>query len=755
MDELKITGEVEDIIYQNKDNGYTVFTLTTEDDEVTCVGTVPDIHSGETLEIRGSWTMHALYGRQVQVQYYEKTMPATAAGMEKYLSSGLIKGIGAKTAKRIVECFGEATFYVIEEKPDLLTEIKGISYDKAQKISEAFCEQHELRRAMMFLQGFDISPAYAMRIYKKYKARTFEIVKNNPYRLADDVAGIGFKMADKMAASAGISADDPNRVKAAVKYVLNNGASNGDCFLPKEKLIERCVELLELHPLAIENAIRELQVDSQIWQEKLDGVDCVYLNYYFYAEMSVAKRLLELSADYEPPDLEYISKEIRRVEKETGVTLALEQRVAVAEAMSSGVLIITGGPGTGKTTTINTIIRILQQEDLDVVLAAPTGRAAKRMTEATGVEAQTIHRLLGINFIGEDNRRQTFDKNEDDPIEADVIIIDESSMVDIALMQALLRAVESGSRIIFVGDVDQLPSVGAGNVLKDMIKSERLKVVRLQHVFRQAQESAIIRNAHRINQGEEPMLNEEGTDFFFMRRAYADDVAGTIRELVTKRLPKFTGCDGLSDMQILTPMRKGTLGVQNLNQVLQETLNPAAFDKREVHFRQIVFREGDKVMQIKNNYNVVWKCYDCKSGKRYDEGLGVYNGDAGIVLSIDTDAEQMRVAFDDGKIVDYDFSQLEELELAYAITIHKSQGSEYPVVILPVYSGPPMLMTRNLLYTAVTRAKKLVVLVGLRETVSAMIRNDKEVERYTGLARRIQNLHDFMQESELQGGGMG
>ena len=749
MDELKITGEVEDIIYQNKDNGYTVFTLTTEDDEVTCVGTVPDIHSGETLEIRGNWTMHALYGRQVQVQYYEKAMPATAAGMEKYLSSGLIKGIGAKTAKRIVERFGEATFYVIEEKPDMLTEIKGISFDKAQKISEAFCEQHELRRAMMFLQGFDISPAYAMRIYKKYKARTFEIVKNNPYRLADDVVGIGFKMADKMAASAGISADDPNRVKAAVKYVLNTAAGNGDCFLPKEKLIDQCVELLELHPLAVENAIRELQVDSQIWQEKLDGVDCVYLNYYFYAEMSVAKRLLELSADYDPPDLEYISREINRVEKETGVTLALEQRMAVAEAMSNGVLIITGGPGTGKTTTINTIIRILKQEDLDVVLAAPTGRAAKRMTEATGVEAQTIHRLLGINFIGEDNRRQTFDKNEDDPIEADVIIIDESSMVDIALMQALLRAVESGSRIIFVGDVDQLPSVGAGNVLKDMIRSERLKVVRLQHVFRQAQESAIIMNAHRINQGDEPVLNEEGTDFFFMRRAYADDVAGTIQELVTKRLPKFTGCDGLSDMQILTPMRKGTLGVQNLNQVLQQTLNPPAFDKREVHFRQIVFREGDKVMQIKNNYNVVWKCYDCKSGKRYDEGLGVYNGDAGIVLSIDNDAEQMRVAFDDGKIVDYDFGQLEELELAYAITIHKSQGSEYPVVILPVYSGPPMLMTRNLLYTAVTRAKQLVVLVGLRETVSAMIRNDKEVERYTGLAQRIRNLYDFMHGGDI------
>ncbi len=750
MEDIRITGEVEDIIFHNKDNGYTVFTLAAEGDEVTCVGIVPQIHSGETLEIHGNWTMHAIYGRQVQVQYYEKSMPTTVAGMEKYLASGLIKGIGEKTAKRIVEKFGEATFYVIEEKPDLLTEIKGISYDKAQKISETFCEQHELRKAMMFLQSFDISPAYAMKIYKKYKARTFEIVKNNPYRLADDVVGIGFKMADKMAANAGIAADDPNRVKAAVKYVLNNAASNGDCYLPKEKLIEQAVELLQLHPLAIENAIRELQVDSQLWQEKLNGEDCVYLNFYFYAEMAVAKRLLELSMEYEPPDMEYVAKEIARVEKETGVVLAEEQRLAVLEAMSCGVLIITGGPGTGKTTTINTILRILQREEQDVVLAAPTGRAAKRMTEATGMEAQTIHRLLGINFVNEDNRRQTFDKNEDDPIEADVIIIDETSMVDIVLMQALLRAVESGSRIIFVGDVDQLPSVGAGNVLKDMIRSERLKVVRLRHVFRQAQESAIIMNAHRINQGEEPVLNEDGTDFFFMRRAYAEEVAGTIQELVTKRLPKFTGCDGLQEMQILTPMRKGTLGVQNLNQVLQQTLNPAAKDKREVNFRQITFREGDKVMQIKNNYNIVWKCYDCRSGKRYDEGLGVYNGDAGIILSIDNTAEQMRVSFDDGKIVDYDFGQLEELELAYAITIHKSQGSEYPVVILPVYSGPPMLMTRNLLYTAVTRAKTLVVLVGLRETVSAMIRNDKEVSRYTGLAQRIQNLYDFMHnEGEL------
>lgn len=746
MEDLHITGEVEDIIYQNKDNGYAVFSLQTEDDEVTCVGVVPQLHSGETLVIHGNWTMHPLYGRQVQVQFYEKSMPTTQAGMEKYLASGLLKGVGAKLARRIVERFGDSAFYVIEEKPDLLTEIKGISYDRAQKISHEFCEQHELRRVMLFLQQFEISPAYAMRIYKKYKGRTFEIVKQNPYRLADEVAGIGFKLADRLAAGAGVSADDPNRIKAAIKYVLNHAAGNGDCCLPKERLIARAAELLRLHPLAIENGIRELQVESQVWQETIEGVDCVYLNFYFYAEMAVAKRLLELAAEYEAPDAAYIAAEITRVEEETGMELAAEQRLAVMEAMRNGVLILTGGPGTGKTTAINTILRILERESQSVMLAAPTGRAAKRMTEATGMEAQTIHRLLGISFLGEDTRRQIFEKNEEDPIDADVIIIDEASMVDLALMQALLRAVESGTRLLFVGDADQLPSVGAGNVLQDMIRSERLKVVRLRHVFRQAQESAIIMNAHRIHAGEEPVLNEEGKDFFFLRRAYAEDCVAAVQELVTKRLPKFTGCDGMQEMQVLTPMRKGALGVQNLNAVLQNTLNPPSPKKKETVFRQITFREGDKVMQIKNNYNIVWRMLE--NGRQTDEGLGVYNGDAGKVLSIDAEKEALRVLFDDGKLVEYDFSQLEELELAYAITIHKSQGSEYPVVILPLHSGPPMLMTRNLLYTAVTRAKQLVVLVGLRETVTAMIRNEKEIARYTGLALRLRNLYDFMHGEE-------
>lgn len=749
MEDVLLKGEVGDIIFQNKENGYTVFTMEIQEEEITCVGVVPLIHSGESLSVRGNWSNHPVYGKQLQVQFYEKFMPTSQSGMEKYLSSGLIKGLGPKTSRKIVERFGDAAFYVIEEKPDMLTEIKGITHEKAQRISEIFREQHELRKVMMFLQGFEVSPAYTMRIYKRYKGRTFDIVKTNPYRLADDIFGIGFKMADKMAANAGIAEDNPNRIKAAVKYVLNQAASNGDCFLPKDRLITESVELLELHPLAVENAIRELQVESQIWQENLEGLDVVYLNFYYYAEMAVAKRFIELSMDCEETEPEILERQISQMENETGVQLAPEQRQAVQEAMSGGVLIITGGPGTGKTTTINTILRLLEKEEKEVVLAAPTGRAAKRMTDATGVEAKTIHRLLGTTFVSDDNRRQVFDKNEDDPIEADVLIIDETSMVDLHLMHALLRAIENGTSVIFVGDMDQLPSVGAGNVLKDMIRSERLRVVRLQHVFRQAQESAIIMNAHRINQGEEPVLNEGGTDFFFMRRAYGQEVLSTVQELVKSRLPKYTGHDGLADMQVLTPMRKGLLGVQSLNQVLQQTLNPPSLDKKEKEFRQTTFREGDKVMQIKNNYNIVWRCFSCR-GKRVDEGLGVYNGDAGRILKIDEENEMVRVSYDDGKVVDYDFTQLEELELAYAITIHKSQGSEYPVVILPVYSGPPMLMTRNLLYTAVTRAKELVVLVGLRETVNSMIANNREVGRYTALAERIRNLYDFMNEQEVQ-----
>lgn len=745
-EDIVIDGSVEDIIFQNKENGYTVFNLESKEGDIVCVGTVPQLHSGENLKITGSWVKHPTYGKQLQVRFFEKAIPTTEAGIEKYLASGVIKGIGPKYAKKMVQRFGADTFYVIEEKPERLVEIKGISQEKAMSIQAVFLEQHELRKAMLFLQDLDISPVYAMKIYKKYRARTYDIVKTNPYQLADDIFGIGFKMADHLAASAGILSHSPHRVKAGIKYILNQNTGNGHTYLPQSHLIYRAAELLEVETTLIENALLELQLEHQVWQENLEGMNVVYLNSYYYAEMAVAKKLLEIAGDTQPINQMDADRAIVKAEKLTGITLAESQREAVREAMSNGLLIITGGPGTGKTTTINTIIRLLDQEENEIILAAPTGRAAKRMTEATGREAQTIHRLLGINFINEDSRRQTFDKNEDNPIDADVIIIDESSMVDILLMHSLLRAISPGTRLILVGDVDQLPSVGAGNVLKDIIKSEKLKVVRLDEIFRQAQESAIIMNAHRINQGQEPILNEKEKDFFFMRRGQMEEVVSTIVQLVTKRLPNFTSCNAISDIQILTPMRKSLVGVQNLNLVLQEALNPPEKDKKEKEFRNIIFRVGDKVMQIKNNYNIAWKIYNFM-GKRVEEGVGIFNGDEGIITEIDEKQETITVIFDDNKSVDYDYTQLDELELAYAITIHKSQGSEYPVVIIPIHSGPPMLMSRNLLYTAVTRAKQLVVIVGLQDTMKKMIENNREINRYSSLGYRISSLFDFMQQN--------
>lgn len=744
-EDIVIEGSVEDIIFQNKENGYAVFTISTKEEDIICVGTVPQLHTGETLHITGSYVVHPTYGKQFQIHLFEKAAPTTLEGIEKYLSSGVIRGIGPKTAKKIVERFGEETFFIIEEKPDRLVEIKGINYEKAMSINAVFNEQYELRKAMLFLQDFGITPVYAMKIYKKYKGRTYEIVKANPYRLADDIFGIGFKMADRLAASAGIEADSPHRIKSGIKFVLNQAAANGHVFLPKNELKQKTTELLEIDTELVDDCLIELQMEHQIWQEKLADLEIVYLNSYYYAEMAVAKKLIELSLDYQPMNYVDMDKAIQRIEEKTQICLADNQRQAVREASANGLLVITGGPGTGKTTTINTIIKMLEEEKNEIILAAPTGRAAKRMTEATGREAQTIHRLLGINFINEDSRHQTFDKNEDNPIEADVIIIDESSMVDILLMHSLLKAIPQGTRLILVGDVDQLPSVGAGNVLKDIIKSQKLKVVRLQEIFRQAQESAIIMNAHRINQGIEPVLNEKEKDFFFMRRAQSEEVVNTIVELVTKRLPSFTSCNAISEIQILTPMRKSPIGVQNLNTVLQNALNPPEKGKSEKETRNIIFRQGDKVMQIKNNYNIVWKMMGT-NGKRIEEGTGVFNGDEGIISYIDEKNDCLTVTFDDNKQVDYDYTQLDELELAYAITIHKSQGSEYPVVIIPVHNGPPMLMSRNLLYTAVTRAKQLVVVVGLQETIKKMINNNREISRYSSLDHRISTLYDFFQK---------
>lgn len=746
-DELVLEGTVEDVIFHNDDNGYAVFDFKSDDgDEIICVGTVPQIRRGDMLKLTGGMVIHPTYGLQFKVEFYERVVPTTAVAIEKYLSSGIVKGIGPKTAKKIVDKFGAATFYVIEEKFDRLVEIKGITYDKALAVHNSFCSQRDIRKVVLYLQEFGVTPAFAMKVYKKYGYRTIDIIKENPYRMAEDIAGIGFKTADRIAYSMGIPTDSPNRVKSGIKYILSESLLDGNVFMPKDSLIRQAGEILSVDEEMVDNCLRELQIEHKVFNENIDGTDAVYLMTMYYTEISAAKKLLELSFFHDDADLKKINDKIDAVEDLSGICLAKQQRTAVIEAMREGVLVITGGPGTGKTTIIHTIIQIFKSSGMEVVLAAPTGRAAKRMTETTGIEAKTIHRMLGVAYADDDNGRQKFDKNETEPIEADVIIIDEVSMVDMQLFNNLLKAIEPGTRLILVGDANQLPSVAAGNVLKDIIKSEKIKVVRLTEIFRQARESAIITNAHKINSGEEPVMNGKNTDFFFVNAQYAPEVPGKIVELITKRLPKFTGVDSFSDMQVLTPMRKGDIGAAGLNKTLQKALNPPSDGKKEYETSSCTFREGDKVMQIKNNYNISWKIEN-RLGKVIDDGTGIYNGDMGIIKSINKQAETITVLFDDMRQAVYEFTALDELELAYAVTIHKSQGSEYPVVIIPIHSGPPMLMSRNLLYTAVTRAKKFVIIVGLKSSVNRMVANDREVSRYSGFAYRLETLYDFMLET--------
>lgn len=741
-EDVILEGTIDNVIYQNNENGYAVFSILCEKVVIVCTAYIELVREGESIKVVGSYIMHPSYGKQLNVKSYEKTVPTTTQGIEKYLASGVIKGIGVKLAKKIVDEFGETTLKVIEDYPEKLSILKGITLAKALTISSIFHEQKELRTAMLYLQEFGVSPVYAQKIYKKYRESTVDVVKTNPYRLADDILGIGFKIADSIAEKVGIDAYSPYRIKAGIKYCLSQATLNGHVYLPKNILLDNAFELLDIPVELIENNLSQLQIDKVIWQDKINDSEVIYLNSFFYAENFVAKKLLELSSNVISKS-EGIDLVISNMETEDNIILAETQKEAVREALSNGVLVITGGPGTGKTTTINTIIKILKQDGYEIELAAPTGRAAKRMAETTGMEAKTIHRLLGITFVSEDTRKQNFDKNEENPIETDVIIIDESSMVDILLMSALLKAIQSGTRLILVGDVDQLPSVGPGNVLRDIIDSECLNVVRLTEIFRQAQESAIVMNAHRINKGKYPILNEKNKDFFFVRRTSLETVCDTILDLITTRLPSFINCDKMKDIQVLTPMRKSPLGIYNLNKIIQEKINPPSENKNEKEFRDIIFREGDKVMQLKNNYNMTWQLID-KIGKRTDDGLGVFNGDEGIISNIDSENEIMTVCFDENKYVDYDFTQLDELELSYAITIHKSQGSEYKIVIIPIHSGPPMLLSKNLLYTAVTRAKELAVIVGVEETLFRMVDNNREVSRYTSLNLRIKKLNEFM-----------
>lgn len=729
---VTIEGTVEEIIFANEINGYTVCDIRHDNDLVTAVGYMPFISVGELLVLSGKWVTHPDYGEQLKVEYYEKKMPQTSEAIEKYLSSGIIKGIGPVTAYKIVQRFGEDTLNIIQFYPERLSEIKGISRDKGIKIGQAFNEQRDLMDVVMFLQQYGISPTYSTKIFKAFGDRTIEEIKSNPYRLADEIFGIGFKTADRIAMSLGIDRASKYRVCSGIKYTLSQAAANGHTYVPDDRLKEYTSQLLEVNLENIDDAFVSLLMDKSICIDKINENSRVYLTAFYNAELGICRKLAELSDIKFKGDLSDFDDKVEEVQREEGIILAEKQKTAIKEAMVNGVLVVTGGPGTGKTTIIKSIIKLLNKEGYEVALAAPTGRAAKRMTEATGFDAKTIHRLLEIGYMGTDTEL-VFAKNESNPIEADAIIIDEMSMVDVLLMNHLLKAITAGTRLILVGDVDQLPSVGAGNVLKDIIGSGVVKTVRLTEIFRQAEESMIVVNAHRINSGEYPYLNRKDKDFFFILRNSAEDIVRTIVELCNKRLPDTYGYDPMRHIQVLTPTRKGTAGVLNLNLELQKVLNSPHKSKNEKALSNYSFREGDRVMQVKNNYNLKW----VREGWGNIEGTGVFNGDTGIIQAINNEEQLVKVLFDDEKIVEYDFSILDEIEPAFAMTIHKSQGSEFPVVILPLFPGPQILMTRNLLYTAVTRAKNLVVLVGLENTLAEMVNNEKEALRHSGLAERL------------------
>ncbi len=727
-----INGYVDHIIYRNTDNGYTVLVLICDEEELTCVGTFSDIAEGENIEARGVFTDHPTYGRQFKVQSFEEKAPQDVVAIERYLGSGAIKGVGIALAARIVRRFKEDTFRIIEEEPERLAEIKGISDRKAMEIADQVNAKRDLRQAMIFLQQYGISTTLAVKIYNQYGQEVYGILQENPYRMADDIEGVGFRTADEIASRVGIRTDSDFRIRSGIQYALLQASGEGHTYLPMEELTGRASQLLGLEPEYIENHYMNLAMDRKIIMRQVDGVTQMYSSAFFYMEANTATMLKQLDVSYDVPDIE-IEMRLRQIEKQTKMDLDEHQVEAVKEAVRNGLLIITGGPGTGKTTTINTIIRYFEMEGMDIFLAAPTGRAAKRMSETTGFEARTIHRMLELNGGMEGNAG--FERNEQNPLETDVIIIDEMSMVDISLMYALLKAVVAGTRLILVGDVNQLPSVGPGSVLKDIIDSGMFHTVKLTKIFRQASTSDIIVNAHKINRGEPVSLDNKSMDFFFLKRYDADKIINVTLQLIKQKLPKFVGASEY-DIQVLTPMRKGLLGVERLNTVLQMYLNPPDASKREKEYGSTLFREGDKVMQVKNNYQLEWEIRS-KYGLMIDKGTGIFNGDMGIIEEINDFAETMTISFDEGRMVEYPYKLLEELELAYAITIHKSQGSEYPAVVIPLLTGPRMLMNRNLLYTAVTRAKKCVTIVGNDETFQMMIENNEEQRRYSGLKDRL------------------
>ena len=754
-----ITGFIEKIKFRNEENGYTIMTVTdqSDGDEVVMVGVLSYAAEGDMIQASGHMTEHPVYGEQLQIESYELKNPEDAASMERYLGSGAIKGIGAAMAARIVRRFKADTFRIMEEEPERLSEIKGISEKMAMAIAEQVQDKKEMRQAMMFLQNYGITLNLAAKIYQEYGPKLYGIIRENPYRLADDIPGVGFKMADEIAQKSGIFTDSDYRVRAGILYVLLQASANGHTYLPKSELFRQASELLKVAPETMDKHLMDMQIDRKLVVKmpvSSDEGGCsdplVYSAHYYYLELNAARMLHDLNIRGDIPETE-IRDNLMKIQQKENIHLDELQEKAVFEAVNSGLLVITGGPGTGKTTTINTIIRYFEAEGMEILLGAPTGRAAKRMTEATGWEARTIHRMLELVPIGmaasgngslsssSSTAGMRFDRNEENPLDADVIIIDEMSMVDISLMHSLLRAVNVGTRLILVGDTVQLPSVGPGNVLKDIINSGCFNVVKLTHIFRQAAQSDIIVNAHRINEGEDVDLSRRSRDFLFIRRDHPDAVISAAITLIQKKLPGYVRAEP-DEIQVMTPMRKGALGVERLNQILQEHLNPPSPEKKEREAGGIIYRTGDKVMQIRNNYQLEWETRS-SYGIPTDKGAGVFNGDMGIIREINEFAEILTVEFDEGKMVEYSFKQLEELELAYAITIHKSQGSEYPAVIIPMYSGPRMLMTRNLLYTAVTRARSCVCLVGRPDAFYSMASNSAEQERCSGLKARIEEIY--------------
>ena len=738
----KVTGYVGHIVYRNDENGYTVFHLENDDGEVTCVGNFNFINEGEMLELTGEYVNHNVYGTQLKVSSYVVKEQEDLVSIERYLGSGAIKGVGTALAGRIVKKFREDTFRIIEEEPERLAEIKGISERKAREIAEQVEGEKDMRKAMIYLQKYGISTKLAAKIYKYYGMRVYNVLEENPYQLADNIDGVGFKTADEIASRIGIHTDSDYRIKSGLFYTLQQAVGEGHIYLPQEALLRRARELLGVEIHDIEKHVMDLCIDKKTVMKECDGEIRIYPAHYYYLELNTAKMLHDLDIDCEMPE-DMMERRLKKIEDAEQIELDEMQHRAVIESIKHGLLVLTGGPGTGKTTTINTMIRFFESEGMSLLLAAPTGRAAKRMTEATGYEAQTIHRLLEVNVNPEDKEAAGgFMRNRQNPLEADVIIIDEMSMVDLTLMHALLSAVVPGTRLVLVGDVDQLPSVGPGSVLRDIISSGCFPVVTLTRIFRQAGESDIVVNAHKINAGEPVILDNKSRDFFFLRRQDADTIIGVVIMLIQKKLPKYVGALP-GEIQVMTPTRKGLLGVERLNTILQRYLNPEDEKKAEKEINGRLFREGDKVMQIKNNYQLEWEV-TTKFGLAVDKGMGVFNGDMGVITEINQYTETIEVEFDEARKVKYGFDMTEELELAYAITVHKSQGSEYPAVIIPLLPGPRLLYNRNLLYTAVTRAKKCLTIVGSDAVFQEMIQNKNEQARYTSLSERIREFRESL-----------